>query len=86
MYRNIIIFLLLSFAVSASQDELIKNHRLLHRQLQEAKVAAIHEDPELTELHRKIMRLHKKLAEKINKRQEIKKINYKKQKAMYKMY
>ena len=45
--------------------------------LTEAKLEAINNDEELLELHRKIMGLHKKLAEKLAKKEEIIKLEAK---------
>lgn len=69
-----LLFLCFSSQAETEQERLLKNYRVLQRQIQEAKVQAIVEDDELIELHRKIMRLHKKMAEKLEKKDNIKEL------------
>jgi len=63
---------------SEEYDKLVEEQKANELKMLELRIKLIKEDPELDALHRKIMSLHKELALKLDKKDEMKKLLEKK--------
>lgn len=64
--------------ISEEYDKLVEEQKANELKMLELRVKLIKEDPELEKLHRQIMSLHKELALKLDKKDEMKKLIEKK--------
>lgn len=55
-------------------DELMEDQKVIELKMHKLRIKLIKEDPELKALHKKIMAMHKELAIKIDKNEEMKKL------------
>ena len=63
-----------AFVSSGEVDKLLEEKKKNELKMYEVRLKLIKEDPELEALHRKIMALHKELALKLDKKDEMKKL------------
>ena len=75
--RYLVLFLVLNMSTGMFAEEISAKQRELQLELAKVKLRLIEQDEELFQLHRKIIKLHRLLAEKLSKKSAVIKLEKK---------